>query len=628
MSKAYRINPGATVTFEDKRYTITHSLDLETVLAKDGTGVSKQLRIKDLRPDLPQAPAGTPEHQELSEIAEEEWKEAERWLEWLRPLLEAGRRTAEMVRAVADSIGVHYTTVYRKLARYERAGLTSALLRTNSSGGRGETRLSKEVEEVVTATVEEYYKKGRRRRVNKTYDEVVRRCKINNLEPPHRNTVANRIMALSQRERDEAQEGPKVARQKNTIFPNKFPGADWPLAVTQIDHTQLDIELVDDVDRLPIGRPWLTVLIDVFSRMVLGFYLSPDRPNSMSVGLCLTHAILPKESWLTERNVEGSWPCWGFMRKIHADNAGEFRGKMLKRACKEYDIDLEWRPVKKPHYGAHIERLLGTFKEEIHTLPGTTFSNPQEKGDYNSEKEAVMTVSKFERWLTYYIVGVYHQREHSALGTSPLNRLKEGIFGTEETPGTGYPPRVFDERRLLLDLMPYEERTIQQYGVRMDYITYYSEILDRYYRLTDPDNPRKKRRFLFRRHPNNIRFLYFFAPDLKEYLEIPYRNMARPAINLWDLRRAKKRLEDRGTRPADINEETIFQAHEEMRKIEEDEKRETKTARRARQRRLKMGETKLPETVAPPRDDATEGSSSEDMPQRRRVKSFRIDDSV
>jgi putative transposase len=146
--------------------------------------------------------------------------------------------------------------------------------------------------------------------------------------------------------------------------------------VVQIDHTPVDIILVDDIHRRPVGRPWITLAIDVFSRVVAGLYVSFDPPGAMAVGLCLAHAILPKETWLAQHEVTTAWPVWGVMNVVHADNAKEFHSRMLTKACENYDIDLQWRPMAKPHYGGHIERLLGTFNQDIHTLPGTTFSNP------------------------------------------------------------------------------------------------------------------------------------------------------------------------------------------------------------------------------------------------------------
>lgn len=513
------IAPKADVRCGDKTYTIELVLDLQRVLAKDHeTGKKVQLLIKDLAPMA--APDEKVEHQEISLIDADDWKEAERWLKLLSPLIGVARRTRAMVEEVARAAGVHFVTVYRKLKQYEDVGLTSALVPTRPNGGRGKSRLPENVEAVIQETIKEFWIKGRRRKVTELFEEVRRKLKNNHITPPHKNTLYNRVKALTQREKDEAMLGEKAAGKKHSAHPNKFPGADFPLAVTQIDHTKLDIQVVDDVYRLSICRPWITLLMDVFSRMVLGFYISLDPPNSMSVGLCLARAILPKDAWLTGLNIDIPWPCWGFMRKIHADNAGEFRGSMLKDACTEYNIDLEWRPVKKPHYGAHIERLLGTFAQEVHTLPGTTFSNTKDKGDYDSEKEASLTLSELERNLTLFIVGEYHQRKHSALNLSPIKQMEKGVFGTERQAGTGLPTIFFDEDRLRLDLMPYEKRTIQPSGVVIDKINYYSSVFDRYVGLRDPDRPNRKPKFIFKRDPRNIKYVYFYDPNTKPWIQL------------------------------------------------------------------------------------------------------------
>jgi putative transposase len=101
---------------------------------------------------------------------------------------------------------------------------------------------------------------------------------------------------------------------------------------------------------------------------------------------------------------------------------------MLQKACKEYGISINWRPVKKPHWGGHIERLLGTFARDIHALPGTTFSDIKRRKNYNSSAKAAMTLSELEEWLHVYIVEKYHQKKHSGIGTSPILRYSEGIF--------------------------------------------------------------------------------------------------------------------------------------------------------------------------------------------------------
>jgi putative transposase len=292
------------------------------------------------------------------------------------------------------------------------------------------------------------------------------------------------------------------------------------------------------------------------------------------------------------------------MNKIHADNAGEFHSKMLKRACKEYEIDLEWRPVKKPRYGAHIESLLGTFAEKIHKLNGTTFSNPKERGSYDSDKNADMTFTEFEEWFARYITGVYHQQIHSALLTSPIKQYEKGILGTKDMPGRGLPFLVSDEDRLKLDLMPPVERTVQEYGVVIDHIHYYSGVLNKYVNVTEPKS-NKKRKFIFKRDPRKINPIYFFDPDLLDYLKVPYRDTSQPTISIWEYRKARRRLEAQGIE--DVDEGLIFQAIKEMRAIEEKATRETKSRRRERQRRRAHQTIEEPRTADERTTDTSEG---------------------
>ena len=541
-----------------------------------------ELKLCDITPPTQLSLPKNTGAKDLALIEQKDWANAELWFSRIHPLL-SGRRTDDMVRAVAQEAGVHRTTVYRKLARYEQTSRVSELTPTKPNGGKGRSRLAPEAEAIVDSLVKEVYLNKQKRSIKKTADEISRSFAHAGLKPPHYNTIRSRILAVSEKERDKARLGAKAASEKHDAFPGHFPNADWPLAVVQIDHTKFDIMLVDDIHRLCIGRPWVTVAIDVFSRMVVGIYVSFEPPNSMSVGLCIAHAILPKERWLAKLGLSTSWPCWGVMQRIHVDNGREFRGNMLQRACKEYNIDLEWRPVKMPRYGAHIERLLGTFNQEIHSLPGTTFSSVAERGEYDSEGQAVMTIAEFEKWLVTYITGVYHQREHSALMTSPIQQYEKGILGTDGMPGRGLPRRIVDEDRLRLDLMPFFERAVQSHGVAVDEVHYYSDVLRRFVNAKEPGASRKKRKFTFRRDPRDISTLYFYDPEVKDYFRIPYRDTAHSPMSIWEFREARRRLEKQGIKQ--INEALIFGSYEQMRAIEQQARNETTHVRRKNQQR-------------------------------------------
>ena len=619
MSSSLSIIPGATVIDgQGNRCLITHLLDLETVLAKDEeTHETKRLLIRDL--SMPKSGDGMEEEsehknnvdQELLLVPDEDWQEAQRRFSILRPLLSVPRRTTEMVNEAAGKAGVHPVTIYRWIDLYLRAERVSALIPIRRDGGRGRSRLQPEVEKILNVTIDDFYLHKQKRSIQTTCKEVARRCKNAGFEPPHSNTVRNRIAAIADQHKTARRSGAKAAREKFSPVLSHFPGADWPLAVIQIDHTELDIILVDDVYRQPVGRPWIALAVDVFSRMVVGFYISFDPPDAMSVGLCVAHSILPKEKWLAKYDITTAWPCWGVPKTIHLDNAKVFRGNMLKRACTEHGIDLDFRPVATPHWGGHIERLLGTLLKEIHNLPGTTFSNPKERGEYKSDKQAAMTLSEFEKWLAIYIVEVYHQRVHSSLNTSPIKKYEEGVFGMKDKPGTGLPARITDEDRLRLDFMPYIERTIQGYGIVIDDIHYYHDVLRRFINARDLNNPSLKRKFIFKRDPRTISMVYFYDPELKQYFSIPYRDTSHPPISLWELREVRRQLEKEGRE--NINEDLIFEAYERMRQQEEQAVRETKKVRRSGQRRAMNQQVDRPKTAVDYTPGVNESSQLEQL---------------
>jgi putative transposase len=586
MGKEIDIRPGSLVGFEDECYVITNVIDFESVLTKNAdTGEVRRLFIRELtQPPIKDACEIKGNHrQDLEVLEDDDWKEANRRFAIIRPLVNKPGRTTQMIKDIAKASGVHFTTFYRWLRKYEEYGVISALVSKEKEGGRGKSRISKKANEMIKSIVKKYCEARKRKSLWQMCKDVIDDCKKAKIRPPHPNTIRKWINVYWDKFKLDTSEDEKEKRRKNKAIKGSFPGADWPLAVVQIDHSPMDIVIVDDTDREPIGRPWITMAIDVFSRMVAAFYISLDPPGTISVGLCIVRAIVPKDKWLAKLNITTPWPVWGKSAKYHVDNAAEFHGKAFEMACKDNQIDIDWRPIETPHYGGHIERLLGTFSKEIHILPGTTFSNIKERGKYDSDKEAVFTLSEIEEWLTVHIVQDYHQRPHKGLNDNiPIKKFEEGIFGTKSKPGKGLPSRIIDEEKLFIDFLPFDNRTVQTYGIVWDKVHYYSSALDPWINAKDPDG-KSKRKFIVRRDPRDISVIYFYDPELKEYFPIPYRNTSRPAISLWEWRAAEKRLREEGVK--DIDEDLIFEAHERKRKIEDDAIKKTKGMRRARQRR-------------------------------------------
>lgn len=224
----------------------------------------------------------------------------------------------------------------------------------------------------------------------------------------------------------QTREGAKSARQKFDAVVCEY-SAGHALHIIQIDHTLVDLFIVDARDRRPLQRPWLTLTIDIASRMVAGFYLSLEPPSSTSVALAIQHLVMPKSLWLQARGIDAEWPVFGLPDIIHLDNGREFHGKALVREAPEHGIELVHRPVARPHYGGHIERLISTMMGAVHLLPGSTSSNIAKRGSYDPQKHAAMTLDELERWLALQIVGRYHADVHSALLLLPRTAWNDAV---------------------------------------------------------------------------------------------------------------------------------------------------------------------------------------------------------
>ncbi|MDQ2817795.1 MAG: Mu transposase C-terminal domain-containing protein [Candidatus Eremiobacteraeota bacterium] len=590
MHNARRLKPGLQVASAGRQYIIRQAFSPQALWVEDvETGGFRRLFSSDLEPAAPTTTGKRVE--DLASGDDKDWAIARRRLEMIRPLINrqtnAPRRSLQDYTTVAEQAGTHYTTIYRWVNCYESTSRLSSLLPEKRDGGRGRSRLSSDRETILNDIIQECYLNKQQPSVQAVHHEIARRCKLANCVPPHLNTVRNRIKLLPEKFKLERRANKSAAGQKYLPAPGTFDEAQWPRSLVQIDHMKLDIMVVDEVTRLPIDRPWITLAIDVFSRSVLGFYTSLEAPSANSTGLCIARAILPKDKWLEDLGVKNRWNCHGLMKSIHVDNGKDFRGKMLRRACEEYDIGINFRPLKEPRFGGHIERLLGTFAREIHNLSGTTFANPRQRAEYDSEGKAVWTLRKFEQWLAEYITGVYHNQYHSGIKSTPRALYNSGIFGNDQTPGPGEPDECLDPEQVRLDFMPYVERTVQRYGIQIDNIKYYHDVLRPYINAAVDGKGKKKQSYTFKRDPRDISRVYFRDPERRVYHAIPYQDTSHPAVSLWEIRSYKRTLEKEGR--SNVNEHELFEARERLQALADAAARESKSVRRQRQRKLEYG---------------------------------------
>lgn len=469
------------------------------------------------------------------------------------------RERRQFISALCKRFGYNQATAYRRLKIVELHGSADALLRAVRSD-LGNRRLTEE----VCKTIGEYLNKYRFVQEPKTLPDILElingKCRKEGWDEISITTLRTFEQETPLKEKLEAQGRKKEAMDAFRPKAGHLPYNDYPLAIIQADHTPIQICLVDEVDRQPIGDAWLTLVIDTYSRMVLGFYLTFDPPSTLSTGLALAHAFLPKEEYLRSQGISGEWPCWGFPDVILVDNAAELNGQMMHGARRRYRFTLRDRPVDAPNFGGHVESAFRTFMYEFKSVPGTKFSNPVERGEYDSEGRAIFTITEFEAFFTEFLVNDYHLREHSGAGmdgTAPLLKWKKGIFEGDVMPPMGLPDRPSDPVALRISLMPFKRRTVRNGTIQILDEEYHSGALTLIGDRVDLTKPLQDRQFEVRYDPRNISKVWLYYEPNDNYIEVPFADLRKRPISLWE-RDARKR---RQGKPAEQFKDQRYESH-------------------------------------------------------------------
>lgn len=525
--------------------------------------------------------------QGVATLPDEAWAQARHRTEIIGPLAALEVVGHEAADEAAQALGLSRRQVYVLIRRARQGtGLVTDLTPGRSGGGKGKGRLPEPVERIIRELLQKRFLTKQKRSLAAFHREVAQACKTQKLPVPARNTVAQRIAGLHPAKIARSRGGQDAARplQGAGGIP---PEVTMPLEQVQIDHTVIDLIVVDERDRQPIGRPYLTLAIDVFTRCVLGMVVTLEAPSAVSVGLCLAHAACDKRPWLEGLNVEMDWPMSGKPRLLYLDNAAEFKSEALRRGCEQHGIRLDYRPPGQPHYGGIVERIIGTAMQMIHDeLPGTTFSNPGQRGEYDSEKMATLTLRELERWLAL-AVGTYHGSVHNGLLQPPAARWAEAVERV------GVPAVVTRPTAFLVDFLPVIRRTLTRTGFVIDHIHYYADALK-------PWIARRERlpAFLIRRDPRDISRIWVLEPEGQHYLEIHYRTLSHPAVTLWEQRQALAKLRQLGREQVD--ESALFRMIGQMREIVTTAEKATRKARRDADRRQHLKTSEPPAKPIPP----------------------------
>lgn len=388
-----------------------------------------------------------------------------------------GPLTASVVIAVSAATGLSDRQVRRLAARF-RANPVAASLAPTPRGPRvGSHRISEPVKEAIEQLTSEIFL------TKPTPTAALAAREIRGLliaddgdfqfppaDVPSERTIVRLIGEISEPQRARASMGSKQ-RSAHEPHPGAYHSGGL-LDLVQMDHTRADVILVDSAHREELTRPWITLLIEVWTRSILGFYVSFGDPSIFRCGRAVANALLPKEPLIKGLGVEIAYPMYGQFRRLHADHAAPHRAESFRRACLANGIDPDIRPRGPAHFGGHIERLIGTMVGKMRLLPGATGGNVTQRDGYDAGKEAAMTLEEFERWLLLQIA-IYHNSPHKALGGKcPAQAWEETV--------SGHPPLLpacLDVTHLTRQFLPARERTVQHYGVQILHRRYWHPVL-------------------------------------------------------------------------------------------------------------------------------------------------------
>lgn len=238
-----------------------------------------------------------------------------------------------------------------------------------------------------------------------------------------------------------ARYGRDMWEREQLVFDTFVRLAMRPLQYVFADHWLVDVFTVDEATRRQNNRLWLTLLLDAYSRSVLGMALLYEAPCIISIQSALRHAIWPKLSHAA-LGIEGEWICYGIPQQLSLDNAWAHHSGSLANLARvmgqngRYNsIDLIFRPPYMGRYGALIERLFGNLARQVQDfLPGAIRSN-QPQALRQAAQEACLLYEDLYRFFQEAIVVYQHTPHHELGGLTPHEKWLEGMqFGPPLVP--------------------------------------------------------------------------------------------------------------------------------------------------------------------------------------------------
>ena len=347
------------------------------------------------RPDTP-----TPSSPPLTTMTEEERTLALERFHLLRPYLEDNTTLVE----VADGAGLSVRTVRYWAHRYRQQGLAGLARKTRRD--KNQPRIAPHLLQLIEGLALQKPPLS----AAAIQRQVATVAKDHGEKPPSYSLVYAVVRKIDPSLVTMAHEGTKAYCQSFDLIHRRE--AEAPNAIWQADHTELDI-LVGDEKGNP-RKPWLTIILDDFSRAVAGYFLSLHAPSAMQTALALRQAI-----W--RKTVPGWYVC-GVPQVLYTDHGSDFTSHHIEQVAADLKMQLIFSTVGKPRGRGKIERFFETLTQVLlPRLPGFSPGN-------SAGRSHTLTLEQLAKEVETFIVREYHLAPHSTTKEPPQARWEKGGF--------------------------------------------------------------------------------------------------------------------------------------------------------------------------------------------------------
>ncbi|RZI41064.1 hypothetical protein EGT07_20570 [Herbaspirillum sp. HC18] len=395
-------------------------------------------------------------------------------------------------------------TIRRWLARQSMAILNGAnevvaLVPRTSARGNREPRLDEHQVRLIQQVIETSWRTSEARNYKTCYKQLQLLCDDEGIAAPSYPTLINHIKGQETTRDLRIRHGKRMAYQMgefvDVLYADTPKHGSRPFQFVHIDHTQLDIELVSSRTGKPLGRPWLSLAVDAFTRRILGFYITFESPSYRSV-MMLMRDIVRRFQRLPEF--------------IVVDNGRDFDSEAFESFLRMLGINLRFRPAGRPRHGAVLERLFGRLHTEyIHNLAGNTKATKNVRmttGSHLPGKLAEWTLETLYYGVQHWAIDYYDQCHHPALDCSPREAFQRGL----KISGVRAHKHIAFNRDFLIATCPPVDRegmrsVDKQRGVKVNHMFYWNPEF-RHPNVAD-------RRFPVRYDPWDASSVYVYVKD-------------------------------------------------------------------------------------------------------------------